>query len=249
MRFKVSNVLLAGIASACVFLAYEATVSPVAAKGHEASASQTAHINIEYPLNGSIFPPEITPPTFLFHDSSDAAKRWVVEVSFADHSNQIRMETAGDFMQLGENDPNAGEPAALTPEQATTRTWKPDTETWEKIKRLSVKSPATVTISGYADANSSQPVSAGRVTISTSKDPVGAPVFYRNVPLIVSGSRRKGSNRAAAPDRNSFDQVGVAQHRRAQEPYGDGEPADLCQLSFVFARWKDDGDRYGRPQE
>ena len=31
-----------------------------------------------------------------------------------------------------------------------------------------------------------QPVSRGRVTIETSKDPVGAPIFYRDVPLMPS---------------------------------------------------------------
>jgi Flp pilus assembly protein TadD len=192
MRFNLANVLLVGMAGASVFLAFKAADSPVVAKGHEASASQPAKLNIDYPLDGSIFPPEITPPTFLFHDSSNTAKRWVVEVSFADHSDRIRMETPGSFMQVGENDPNAGAPAELTPEQSATRTWKPDAETWGKIKRLSVKAPATITISGFAETESKQPVSAGTVTISTSRDPIGAPIFYRNVPLIVPESTGKG---------------------------------------------------------
>jgi hypothetical protein len=36
--------------------------------------------------------PEITPPTFLWRDASETAKRWVVEVSFTDHSEGIRVE-------------------------------------------------------------------------------------------------------------------------------------------------------------
>jgi Flp pilus assembly protein TadD len=193
MRFHTANVLLAGVvcASSLVFI-YRVAVAPAHVKGGEAASSEPANLKIEYPLNGSVFPPDIAPPTFLFHDSSDAAKRWVVEVSFAGHSDRIRVENAGNLMQLGENDPNAGEPAELSPEQASTRTWKPDEETWKKIKRLSVKSQATVTITGFADNESKSALSTGKVTISTSDDPVGAPIFYRDVPLIVPTGAGKG---------------------------------------------------------
>jgi Flp pilus assembly protein TadD len=166
-------------------------VSP-AGKSHAAPASQPAKLTIDYPANGSVFPPEITPPTFLWRDPSETATRWVVEVSFTAPSNRIRIEASGEYMHLAESDTRAGDPAQLTPEQATMRTWKPDAETWPKIKRLSVKTPATITISGFADADSNQPVSAGKVTISTSTDPVGAPVFYRDVPLVVSPIEAKG---------------------------------------------------------
>ena len=40
---------------------------------------------------------------------------------------------------------------------------------------------AAVTIAGFAGLD--QPVSRGRVAIEVSKDPVGAPIFYRDVPL------------------------------------------------------------------
>ena len=43
-------------------------------------------------------------------------------------------------------DPDAGPGLELTPEQASTHTWKPDAEMWARIKRLSVKGPATVRI-------------------------------------------------------------------------------------------------------
>jgi tetratricopeptide (TPR) repeat protein len=47
-----------------------------------------------------------------------------------------------------------------------------------------VERPATVTIRGFRDENANQAVSQGQCTIETSKDPVGAPIFYRDVPLI-----------------------------------------------------------------
>jgi Flp pilus assembly protein TadD len=155
-------------------------------------AGPLAPIMIDYPLNGSVFPPEITAPTFLWHDPSESAKQWVVEVSFAGHANGIRIETKGPLMQQGALDPEAGPGLELTPRQASTHTWKPDAEAWAKIKRLSVKSRATIRITGYAPAGENRPVSAGIVSISTSIDPVGAPLFYRDVPLILPPPRENG---------------------------------------------------------
>ncbi len=116
----------------------------------------------------------------------------MIEVSFADGSKSIRVRAAGEPLQVGEIDPGAGPALELTPDQATTRTWKPDGETWATIKRLTVKAPATVSITGFADEETNQPVSVGRVTISTSADPVGAPLFYRDVPLRTSAVAEAG---------------------------------------------------------
>jgi hypothetical protein len=160
------------------------------------SANGTQKIAIDYPLERSVFPPEITPPTFLWHDASESAKRWIVDVSFGDHSSGIRVETPGELMKMGEIDPQASprnELIQLTPEQAAARTWKPDVDTWAKMKRRSTKSPATITITGFADDDAKLAVSRGSVRISTSLDVVGAPVFYRDVPLIAPAPTEKGA--------------------------------------------------------
>ena len=47
-----------------------------------------------------------------------------------------------------------------------------------------------MTIAGYESESSSRPVSQGRVDIRTSTDPIGAPVFYRDVPLMPSKGER-----------------------------------------------------------
>jgi len=197
MKLPFANVLLAAIVGAgSLFLVGGVGLSRSSGKDHAPPASQLAKITVDYPLDGSVFPPEITPPTFLWRDTSETAKRWVVEVSFADDSGGIRVEVSGEHMQMGEIDPEAGpgnELSQLTPEQAATRTWKPDAGTWTKIKRQSAKSPAIIAITGFADDNSKLPVSRGSVTISTSLDPVGAPVFYRDVPLMTTPLTEKGS--------------------------------------------------------
>ena len=104
-------------------------------------------ISIDYPLEGSVFPPEITAPTFLWHDANENARRWVFQISFAAGSAPLSVGVAGTPLRQGEIDPNAGAGLALTPEQASTYTWKPDAAAWEKIMQFSRNSPAHIEIS------------------------------------------------------------------------------------------------------
>ena len=203
MKLFFASVMLGGILlTGSAFLAGGAGLSRSSRDDHTQSASPTAKIVLEYPLEGSVFPPEITPPTFLWRDDSKTAKRWVVEVSFADHSDGIRVEAPGEHMQKGAIDPltvSEDAPPTITPEQAAMWIWKPDAGTWAKIKQRSVKSPATIAITGFADDASTLPVSSGSVSISTSADPVGAPVFYRDVPLMLAPAGAKGAIQPLPP--------------------------------------------------
>ena len=144
---------------------------------------------IDYPQPGSIFPPEITAPTFVWHDGAGTAKSWLIEIAFADGTSTLRVQSTGEPPQIGEIDQRCVAPTNaaphLTPEQAAAHTWTPDGATWETIKKHSTQRSATITITGLAEVNPTA-VSRGQVTISTSKDPVGAPIFYRDVPQIPS---------------------------------------------------------------
>ena len=195
-RFRPARVLFAAIAGTVSVLLVCGAALNSSISQPAISASDPAKITVDYPLEGSVFPPEITPPNFLWHDPTGSGTRWLVEVSFAGSSDTIRVEAGGERLQVGAIDPEAGPPIELTPEQASTRTWRPDAATWAKIKQLSAKLPATVTISGFAPGDSKVPVSVGKVTISTSADPVGAPIFYRDVPPNTSPT---GVNGPIAP--------------------------------------------------
>ncbi|MFZ0746339.1 MAG: hypothetical protein WAM85_18165, partial [Terracidiphilus sp.] len=167
-----------------------------------AAGGKNAAITIDYPQNGSIFPPEITPPTFIWHDDSEASKRWRIEVRFSDGFAPLRAESAGDPMSIGEIDQRCisarNELPKLTPEQVAAHTWIPDARTWEEIKRHSTAGAAVVTIRGFSQDNLKHALSDGQVAISTSKDPVGAPIFYRDVPLMPSETE-KGVIKPLAP--------------------------------------------------
>ncbi len=159
-----------------------------------------AAIAIDYPVDGSIFPPEITPPTFLWRDPDKKAQIWQIEVSFGE-GKSIGDTSHGELMRIGEIDPRCGTPSnepTLTPEQAETHTWKPDPARWVAIKERSRKQIATVTITGFRDQSMGRVTSVGRTRIQTSNDPVGAPIFYRDVPLMPSEGK-KGVIQPLAP--------------------------------------------------
>ena len=143
-------------------------------------------LNLDVPVNGTIYPPDIIPPQFAWRDDNPAVTVWRVEIVFGEHSKPIKVWSNGEKMELGELDTTlvGYVPPTLTPEQAVSHTWRPDQKMWEEIKKQSVDQPATVIVSGYATQKDREPLSRAQATISTSKDPVGAPIFFRNVPLI-----------------------------------------------------------------
>jgi len=158
------------------------------------AADQPAPITVDYPENGSIFPPEIVAPAFLWRDASPGARFWRIAIAFADGLPGIRAVSRGERMRIGEIDPRCvtenNKLPTLTPQQAASWTWKPDAQTWAAIKMRSINRPATVTITGFSNETANQPLSRGSVAIQTSKDPVGAPIFYRDVPLMPSETEK-----------------------------------------------------------
>ncbi len=57
----------------------------------KAEAPKLAAITVDYPDDGSLFPPEITPPTFLWRDVSPSASAWTIDVAFTDGAATARM--------------------------------------------------------------------------------------------------------------------------------------------------------------
>jgi tetratricopeptide (TPR) repeat protein len=156
-----------------------------------ARAGTPAAITIDYPQDGSVFPPEITPPTFLWRDSASAATLWRIRISFADGSPAIHTTSRGPRLRIGRIDPDCvsetNKLPTLTPEQAAAHTWTPDPLLWRSIKSRSVAAVASVTITGLHGGHA---LSRGWVTIRTSRDPVGAPIFYRDVPLMPTETQK-----------------------------------------------------------
>jgi len=186
----VSRFLLTAQIRVCVAILVVAPVLCLSVVSVHAAENPPAAITVDYPRAGSVFPPEITPPTFLWHDAALSANRWRIEISFGDHSAPLRLESRGDLMKIGEIDPRCISPTnelpKLTPELAGSHSWTPDALTWDRIKRHSLSGAATVMISGFRLSDPRALLSTGQTVIETSRDPVGAPIFYRDVPLMPS---------------------------------------------------------------
>jgi len=115
-------------------------------------------VKIVYPQEGTLFPPEIVAPTVRWEDENAAASVWLVRVEVADGQLPI------DFL-------------------SRQRQWTPTASEWERIKKGSREKEARVLVLGARRGLSTQVVSAAAVTVRTSPDEVGAPLFYREVNL------------------------------------------------------------------
>lgn len=120
-------------------------------------SAATGRVEIDYPLDGALFPPEIVAPTVVWSDETDGASAWTLLVRFDPNDEPLRFRSA--------------EPRLRLPESA-----------WRDIKARSVDRDAELAVVGLDASNA--PVSASApVRIRTSTDPVGDSIFYREVPL------------------------------------------------------------------
>ena len=115
-------------------------------------------LKIHRPLDGIVFPPDIAPSAFHWEDTNSKSNMWLVSIVF--HDNDTPMDI-------------------ITYESE----WTPDQQQWETIKKRSLERETLVIILGISRRFTTRILSAGEILIKTSKDPVGAPLFYREVNL------------------------------------------------------------------
>jgi len=120
--------------------------------------AQYSSLTIRYPLNETLFPPEIIPPTFQWEDADSTSDTWLLTIKFQDNEDRINI-----FLQETQ--------------------WTPDSNQWELIKKRSLEKQAVVTILGVNRRSRGEILSAGKISNKTSEDPVGAPLLYREVNL------------------------------------------------------------------
>lgn len=118
-------------------------------------------ISVNYPGNGTIFPPEIPAPGIQWNDTLKTKAKWHISIS------------TGDGKEISRNSTDSP-------------SWRPDSSLWQKIKTIAASDPVSLTIIGEHKSFPGTKYSSGRVSFSFSKDSVGASVFYRAVPLPFS---------------------------------------------------------------
>ena len=158
-------ILTAGVAIVSVGAALAVLVSvpgadgtiDAALGGYQAGRAYGS-LTIDYPLDQTLFPPEIVPPTFRWTDAAPESNAWVVTIEFPGDEERLSFRTESPR-------------------------WTPAESVWETVKRRSRACAAQVTVIGVDSARPSEIRSAAKISISTSADEVGAPIFYREVNL------------------------------------------------------------------
>ncbi|MBN2530800.1 MAG: tetratricopeptide repeat protein [Deltaproteobacteria bacterium] len=169
----------------------------------EPNVRKISVITIDYPLQGTVFPPEFPPPVMMWRDPGGDVSAWRIEIGFGDGTAPLRIEAEGAPLSIGRIDPrtvsSSNKKPELSAKQAAAHTWTPTEDNWSAIKAHSVDKPATIVITGYSEDKPDRVISRGKVSVQTSKDLVGAPVFYRDVPLMPS-ENEKGVIKPLAPE-------------------------------------------------
>lgn len=158
-----------------------------------ARPSDPAGATIDYPKDRSIFPPDFAAPTILWHDPGGAADRWRAEWNFPNGGPGFATPVDAGSPPEGEIDPRClsttNAPYTPTPYQASALAFRPSREVWAGVVRGARAGPVELTLVGWRENDTSHPTASGRVRFSISADPVGAPIFYRDVPLMPSASK------------------------------------------------------------
>jgi tetratricopeptide (TPR) repeat protein len=125
---------------------------------------QISEVSITYPKNGTLFPPDLAPPSFQWSDPSEAegVQTWRIRFDFQDSEGPLEFQT-------------------------DTAEWMPAKKDWDIIKERTKEREARFIVSGVVQEKGRERVrSEGSIGFITSKDEVGAPIFFRDVPLPFS---------------------------------------------------------------
>ncbi|HOO90673.1 MAG TPA: hypothetical protein PLA74_07600 [Syntrophales bacterium] len=115
-------------------------------------------VSITNPLDGALFPIDIASPAIQWNCADSSASLWLVRISFQGEGQTVN---------------------CLTREAL----WTPDRNTWELIKEHSVDGDAVLSIFGIDTENGIAIAGRGQISFATSRDPVGAPILYMQMPL------------------------------------------------------------------
>ncbi len=165
--YLVIGISIASIAAIAIITLYESRPQIEDILALYRDDAQYSSLAIGYPLNDTLFPPEIIPPAFHWEDANSTSDTWLLTIKFQDADTQASAGHDNNRMNFIVHESR----------------WTPKTEDWETIKKRSMEKQALVTILGVNRRSRGKILSAGQISIKTSADPVAAPLFYREVNL------------------------------------------------------------------
>lgn len=122
-------------------------------------------LEIFNPDDKTLFPLDMASPTFLWKDPHLLSDLWLLTIRFRDSQHAVYVLT----------DRNE---------------WTPDQNTWEGIKAGSLDREAIASIVGVSSSESLDIVAISSVKFSTSRDAVGAPIFFQQMPLPFARAKK-----------------------------------------------------------
>jgi len=118
-------------------------------------AASLGKLEVVYPADGAVFPPDIVAPTFRWRAEDAAAGPW--RAWLRDHEGRVLA-------------------SCLTAEPS----WRPSAAEWDEVKRKSVDRGVVFSVGAESPSGATPPA---EVTLHTAREPVGDALFYREVPL------------------------------------------------------------------
>ena len=122
-------------------------------------------LDIIHPCHGAVFPEDIASPEIIWEDSCPDSQLWLIIVDFKNMKHAIYFLT----------DQNR---------------WTPNRHIWDIIKANSTGKRAVITILGFKRGKTFEITAKDDITISTSQDKLGAPIFYLHMPLPFAYAQR-----------------------------------------------------------
>lgn len=148
-----------GLVGRVLPLAFCAVLIAISASGVEFSepppGNRRGGLEIVYPLDGSVFPPDIVAPTFRWQAGDETAGPWVARL----------LDREGEV---------------IASRRTSEPSWRPAVAEWEEVKRRSVDRGIIFSVGAESPSGAAP---AAEITLHTARDPVGDSLFYREVPL------------------------------------------------------------------
>lgn len=126
--------------------------------GDDTTGMKPARLEILYPPDEALLPPDIAAPTFRWKDGNPDSDTWLIVFRFSDGDHPLEF-------------------------RSRETEWTVPDDAWKTIKGRSRQQETRITISGTGGDAPEEILSQGSVGISTSEDAVAAPLFYREVNL------------------------------------------------------------------
>jgi len=122
-------------------------------------------LEIFNPYDKTLFPRDMASSPFLWEDPHLLTNVWLLRIQFRDNPRVLCVLT-------------------------DRKEWTADQKLWESIKADSLGKEAIVTIVGVNSREPSDVLVKSRVTFSTSRDAVDAPIFFQQMPLPFSRAKK-----------------------------------------------------------